>query len=299
MRTNHTHTHTHIHTRTHGRTHARTHTHTHTHACTHACTHAHTHTWRLSAGRTPTIGQSVYLPKIGRVRSIVVWKLTVFLVPAGWKYHNFYRVLRYKIDLLWSLRKVFLIRETYCPTDRARSLFFGFLLFVLLIFYFWLVFFLLVPDCTTTRRKFFPAVKYPLFRCSVYLFWVAMTVFFLFFPSTHSGKVEQASMVLRRRPSHHKDADTREALPATLAWPKFSWSSSAIWTIFTSSWKISVDQPTLSGPKARAIGWQLVLDFLSCWERDEEVEKGDRDRKKKPKWHRSVARGQCLLRWRR
>ena len=49
-------------------------------------------------------------------------------------------------------------------------------------FYFLFVFFSLVPDCTTTQRKFSPAVKYPLFHCSVYLFWVATTVFFLFFP---------------------------------------------------------------------------------------------------------------------
>ena len=93
--------------------------------------------------------------------------------------------------------------------------------------------------------KVFPAVKYPLFRCSVYLFGVA-TVFFLFFPCTHSGQVEQASMVLRRRPFHHKDDDIREALPATLSSPKCSWSSSEIWTIFTT---ISFDHPTLSGPK--------------------------------------------------
>ena len=59
------------------------------------------------------------------------------------------------------------------------------------------------------------------------------------FPCTHSGKVKQASMVLRRRPSHQKDADIREALPATLASPKFSSSSSAIWTIFTSSRMLS------------------------------------------------------------
>ena len=93
----------------------------------------------------------------------------------------------------------FFDRGPSCPTVRARSPFFGFVLFVLFIFYFWLVFFSLVPDCTTTQRKFSPAVKYPLFRCSVYLFWVA-TVFFLFSPCTHSGQVEQASMVLRRRP---------------------------------------------------------------------------------------------------
>ena len=115
----------------------------------------------------------------------------------------------------------FFDRGPSCPTVRARSPFFGFVLFVLFIFYFWLVFFSLVPDCTTTQRKFSPAVKYPLFRCSVYLFWVA-TVFFLFSPCTHSGQVEQSSMVLRRRPFYHKDDDTREALPATLSSPKFS-----------------------------------------------------------------------------
>ena len=62
----------------------------------------------------------------------------------------------------------FFDRGPSCPTVRARSPFFGFVLFVLFIFYFWLVFFSLVPDCTTTQRKFSPAVKYPLFRCSVY-----------------------------------------------------------------------------------------------------------------------------------
>ena len=147
----------------------------------------------------------------------------------------------------------FFDRGPSCPTDRARSLFFVFVLFVLFVFYFWLVLFSLVPDCTTTQRKFFPAVKYQPFRCLVYLFWVATTVFFPFFPCTHFGKVKQASMVLRRRPSDHKDADTREALPATLASPKFSSSSSAIWTIFTSSRMISFDHPSLSGPNARAI----------------------------------------------
>ena len=52
-------------------------------------------------------------------------------------------------------------------------------------FLFLSVFFLLVSDCTTSQRRFPPAVKYPLFRCSIYLFWVATTVFFLFFPCTH------------------------------------------------------------------------------------------------------------------
>ena len=42
--------------------------------------------------------------KLGRVRSIVISKLTVFSAPAGWKYRKFYRVLRYKLDLPWSLR---------------------------------------------------------------------------------------------------------------------------------------------------------------------------------------------------
>ena len=164
--------------------------------------------------------------------------------------------------------KFFFNRGPSCSTDRAQSLFFGFVLFVLFIFYFWLVNFSLVPDCTTTQRKFFPAVKYSLFRCSVYLFWVATTVFFLFFPCTHSGKVEQASKVLRRRPSHHKDADTREALQATPASPKLSWSSSAIWMIFTTSTRKFFRSTNTEWPKARAIGWQLVLDFLFYAEKE-------------------------------
>ena len=48
--------------------------------------------------------RSVTRPLLGRVRSIVISKLTVFSAPAGWKYRKFYRVLRYKLDLPWSLR---------------------------------------------------------------------------------------------------------------------------------------------------------------------------------------------------
>ena len=194
----------------------------------------------------------------------------------------------------------FFDRGPSCPTDRARSLFFRLRSFCSFCFLFWLVLFSLVPDCTTTQRKFFPAVKYQLFCCSVYLFFSAMTVFFLFFPCTHSGKVKQASMVLPRRPSHHKDADTRESLPATLASPKFSWSSSAIWTIFTSSRMISFNHPALSGPNARAIGWQLVLDFLFLLRKRRRSREGDGDRKKKAETASIGCRfGRCRLRWRR
>ena len=148
--------------------------------------------------------------------------------------------------------------------------------------------------------KVFPAVKYQLFCCPVYLFFfVATTVFFLFFPCTHSGKVKQASMVLRRRPSHHTDADTREALPATLASPRFSWSSSAMWTIFTSSRMISFDHPALSGPNARAIGWQLVLDFLFLLRKRRRSREGDGDREKTETALIGCRFGRCRLRWRR
>ena len=172
---------------------------------------------------------------------------------------------------------------TLLPDGSSSVPFFGFVLFVLFLFYFWLVSgFSLVPDCTTSQRKFSPAVKYPLFRCSVYLFGVAATLFFLFIPCTHSRKVEQTSMVLRRRPFHHKDANTREALPATLASQKFSWSSSAIWTIFTSSQNDFFRSPNTEWPKARTIGWQLVLDFLFMLRKGTEMEK-------KPKRYRSIA----------
>ena len=143
-----------------------------------------------------------------------------------------------------------------------------------------------MPDCTTTQRKFSPAVKYPLFRCSVYLFWVA-TVFFLFSPCTHSGQVEQASMVLRRRPFHHKDDDAREALPATLSSPKFSWSSSEIWTIFTSSRMISFDHPPLSGPKqGLSVDSLFLISFMPRKRR--RSREGGRRKKNKPKRHQSV-----------
>ena len=68
-----------------------------------------------------------------------------------------------------ALTVSFFDRGPSCPTDRARSLFFLLRSFCSFYFLFWLVFFSLVPDCTTTQRKFSPAVKYPLFRCSVYL----------------------------------------------------------------------------------------------------------------------------------
>ena len=88
-------------------------------------------------------------------------------------------------------------------------------------------------------------------------------------------------MVLRLWPSHHKNADIREALQATLVSPKFSWSPSAIWTIFTSSRMVYFDHPTLSGPKQGLSVDSLFLISISCWEGDEEVKKGDVDRKKK------------------
>ena len=168
---------------------------------------------------------------------------------------------------------------TLLPDGLSSVPFFVFVLFVLFVFYFWLVFFSLVPDCTTTQRKFFlrSSINFFAAQSTVFFFFVATTVFFLFFSCTHSGKVKQASLVLRRRPSHQKDGDTREALPATLASPKFSWSSSAIWTIFTSSRMISSDHPGLSGPNARAIGWQLVLDFLFLLRKRRRSREGDGD----------------------
>ena len=115
----------------------------------------------------------IKLKKTGRVRSIVISKLTVFLPQPAQNTVNsivFYNTSSIQARLTVKLTVSFFDRGPSCPTDRARSLFFGFVLFALFIFYFWLVLFSLVPDCTTTQRKFFPAVKYPLFRCSVYLF---------------------------------------------------------------------------------------------------------------------------------
>ena len=48
----------------------------------------------------------------------------------------------------------------------------------------------------------------------------------------------------------------------------------------------------MSGPKQGLSVDSLFLISFSCLERcekDEEIEKGGGDRKKKPKWHRSVA----------
>ena len=72
----------------------------------------------------------------------------------------------------------FFDRRPSCPTDRARSLFFEFVLFVLFIFYFWLVLFSLVPDCTTTQRKFSLRSSIHFFAAQSTFFRVATTVFF-------------------------------------------------------------------------------------------------------------------------
>ena len=162
------------------------------------------------------------------------------------------------------------------PDGSSSVLFFSvsFFLFFLLLF---LVSFLFAsPWLHNNPAKGFPCGQISTFPLlSLPLFWVATTVFFLFFPCTHSGKVEQALMVLRRWPCHHKDADTREAPQASLAWPKFSWSSSAIWTIFTRFRMLSFDQPTLSGPTQGLSVYSLFLISILCSEREEEVEEGE------------------------
>ena len=180
--------------------------------------------------------------------------------------------------LTMKLTVSFFDRGPSCPTDRARSFSFGFILFVLFTFIFgeFSVCSSLIAQQPSERFSLRSNIQF--FAAQSTLFRVATTVFFLFFRCTHSGKVEQASMVLLGRPCHHKDADTREAPQASLAWPKFSWSSSAIWTIFTRSRTLSFDQPTLSGPRLPTQGLSVdslfLISFL-CWARDEEVEKGE------------------------
>ena len=92
----------------------------------------------------------------------------------------------------------------------------------------------------------------------------------MFFPCTHSGKVEQASKVLRRlgprRPSHHKDADTREALQATLTSPCRSFHDHLLQSGRSSQRQVlesSYDQPTLSGPKqGLSVDSLFLISFL-------------------------------------
>ena len=62
--------------------------------------------------------------------------------------------------------------------------------------------------------KVFPGGQISTFSAAQSTFFGVATVFFLFSPCTHSGQVEQASMVLRRRPFRHKDDDARQALPS-------------------------------------------------------------------------------------
>ena len=115
----------------------------------------------------------------------------------------------------------FFDRGHSCLTDRARSLCFRLRSFCSFYFLFLVCFIFARARLHNNPAKVFPCGQTSTFSLLSLPFGVA-TVFFLFFPCTHPEQVEQASMVLCRRPFHHKDDDTREALPATLSSPKFS-----------------------------------------------------------------------------
>ena len=235
---------------------------------------------------------------IGRVSSIVISKVAAFSAQPAQNTVNaivYYDTSSTKCE---DYGKFFfcLIRDWLARRIELCPSLFGFILFVLYLFFLFGSFFLLVVDCTTTQRRCFAAVKYLLFTARSTFLWKAIAVFFLFFPCIHSGKVQQASVVLPQRPPHHKGTKTREAFKQVS--PKFSGSSSAI---FTSSRMLFFNQPTW--PKARAVSWQLALDLLwmlrkKCsWEGGGVEKKNKKKKEKKPKQQWSVAwsQGRCML----
>ena len=172
-----------------------------------------------------------------------------------------------------------------CQTDRARSPFFQFrfIFFILLNFYFWSVFFFsLVPNCTTTQRRFSLRSSIHFFAAHS-TFWGSNDCAFPVLPlnpllKSWAGFDGSSSMTISSQRCRHTRSLSSHPCPAHVFM--------LIFGNIDDLHKFSNDffrSTNPEWPKARAIGWQLVLDFLSlisCWERDEEVEKGDRDGKK-------------------
>ena len=91
-----------------------------------------------------------YLHALGRVRSIVISKLTVFSAPAGWKYRKSYRVLRYSSTYREAYGKFFR-SGTLLPDGSSSVPFFVFVLFVLFVFLF-LVSFVFARSCPIAQQ---------------------------------------------------------------------------------------------------------------------------------------------------
>ena len=192
----------------------------------------------------------------------------------------------------------FFDRGPSCPTDRAPSPFFGFVLFVLFIFYFWFVFFSLVPDCTTTQRKLSPAVKYPFFRCPDYLFWGSDCVFPVL--PLHPLRTSRAGFDGSRSSSttissqrwRHKRSPSSDPLLAEVFMIIFGNTTG---TIFTNSPMISFDHPTLSGPRQGLSVDSLFL--ISFMLRKRRRSRGGGRRKKKKTETASIGHAGCRPRW--
>ena len=106
--------------------------------------------------------------------------------------------------------------------------------------------------------KVFPAVKYPLFRCSVYLFLGSDCVFPVLplhpLRTSRAGFDGSSSTTISSQRWRHKRSPSSDPLLAEV-----------FMIIFGNMDDLHNDffrPPNTEWPKARAIGWQLVLDFL-------------------------------------
>ena len=147
---------------------------------------------------------------------------------------------------------------TLLPDGSSSVPFFRLRSFCSFCFLFWLVLFSLVLDRTTTQRKFFPAVKYQLFRCSLSLpFLGSNDCVFPVLPlhplrKSQAGFDGSSSTTISSQRCRHKRSPSSDSCLAEVF---MIIVASAIWMIFTSSRLISFDHPAaaLSGPNARAI----------------------------------------------
>ena len=147
-------------------------------------------------------------------------------------------------------------------------------------FLFLVSFLFAVPNCTTTQRKFSRAVKYPLFRCSVYLLLGSDNFVFPDLPlhplrksgAGFDGSSSTTISSQRCRHTRSPSSDPRLAKVFMIIFGNmddFHKFSNDFFRSLNTEW-----------PKARAIGWQLVLDFLFMLRKRRRSREGRRGWKK-------------------
>ena len=157
----------------------------------------------------------------------------------------------------------FFDRGPSCPTDRARCLFFSFVLFVLFIFLFFVSFLFARARLHNKPAKVFPCGKVSTFSLLSLPFWGSNDCAFPVLP-LHPPSPEKWSRLrwffvdehlITKMPTYEK--------PFQRPSPRRSFHDH-LWQYGRSSqvleWFLS--SPNTEWIKARAIGWQLVLGFL-------------------------------------